>query len=166
MKPLRYWVATGLLGVAASKALSQELPERLPLVVFVTGDEEYRSEESMPMLAEILARDHGVRVTVLYSLAEDGTIDPNRSDHVPGTEGLAEADLMVMFTRFRALPEAQLQPILEYVASERPVAGFRTATHAFHYPEGRACAAELCSTPHKEGQEDVQDYDLQLLRRQ
>ena len=30
-------------------------------IVFVTGDEEYRSEESMPMLAKILAVHHGFK---------------------------------------------------------------------------------------------------------
>jgi type 1 glutamine amidotransferase len=45
---------------------------------------------------------------------------------------------MVMFTRFRALPEAQLEPILSYVNSGKPIVGFRTSTHAFLYPEGSA----------------------------
>ena len=32
-------------------------------IVFVTGDEEYRSEEGMPQLAKILAKHHGFRWT-------------------------------------------------------------------------------------------------------
>lgn len=102
-------------------------------VVFVTGDEEYRSEESMPMLARILERDHGFRVTVLYALDDAGYIDPNRPDNIPGLEALQTADLMVLFTRFRALPPKQLQHILDYAESGRPMVGFRTATHAFRY---------------------------------
>ena len=35
-------------------------------IVFLTGDEEYRSEESMPMLAQILAARHGFDCTVLF----------------------------------------------------------------------------------------------------
>lgn len=116
-------------------ALALATPARAQHVVFVTGDEEYRSEESMPMLARILKRDYGFRVTVLYSLNEQGIIDPNNLTNIPGLAGLDSADLMVMFTRFRALPDSQLTPILEYVESGRPVVGFRTATHAFRYPE-------------------------------
>jgi type 1 glutamine amidotransferase len=106
-----------------------------PHVVFIAGDEEYRSEESLPLLASILARDHGVRTTVLYSLDENGFIDPNALDNIPGTDVLATADLVVMFTRFRALPDEQLAPILDYAKSGRPIVGLRTATHAFRYPD-------------------------------
>ncbi len=38
-------------------------------VVFVAGDEEYRTEETMPMLAKILSQKHGFKCTVLFSLA-------------------------------------------------------------------------------------------------
>lgn len=106
-----------------------------PHVVFIAGDEEYRSEESLPMLASILSRDHGIRTTVLYSLDEEGRIDPNALENIPGTEILATADMLVMFTRFRALPDEQLAPILEFAKSGKPVVGFRTATHAFRYPD-------------------------------
>ena len=41
-----------------------------------------------------------------------------------------------MFTRFRALPDEQLQRILRYVESGKPIVGLRTSTHAFLYPEG------------------------------
>ena len=105
-----------------------------PLVVLIAGDEEYRSEETLPMLASILRRDHGFRTRILFSLDEDGLVDPERLDHIPGTEILADADLMILFTRFRALPEDQVRPILDYARSGRPIVGLRTATHAFRYP--------------------------------
>ena len=130
----RLLLLLALLLVPAASALAQSLPAgRAPHVVFVTGDEEYRSEESMPMLARILKRDYGFRVTVLYSLDENGIIDPNNLTNLPGLEALDSASLLVMFTRFRALPDAQLRHILDYVESGRPVVGFRTATHAFRY---------------------------------
>jgi uncharacterized protein len=123
-----------LLAICAPAAAAQLPAGRAPHVVFVTGDEEYRSEESMPMLARILKRDYGFRVTVLYSLDERGFIDPNNLTNLPGLEALDSADLMVMFTRYRALPDSQLRHILDYVESGRPVVGFRTATHALRYP--------------------------------
>lgn len=120
--------------------LTLTIPEPTPHIVFLTGDEEYRSEESMPMLARILVRELGVKATVLYALDDQGYIDPNRTDNIPGTEILKTADLLVVFTRFRNLPDPQLQPILEYVDQGKPVAGFRTATHAFRYESNPAKA--------------------------
>jgi uncharacterized protein len=129
--------AAALLVLAALPAAlaSQAAPARPLHVVFVTGDEEYRSEESMPMLARILHRDHGFRVTVLYALDDRGYVDPNRNDNIAGLEALGMADLMVLFTRFRALPEHQRRHILEFAESGRPMVGFRTSTHAFKYDD-------------------------------
>lgn len=124
--------------LAACSTHAQPVAEDPLHVVFVTGDEEYRSEESMPMLARILKRDYGLRVTVLYAQDDQGFIDPDRLDNIPGLEALRTADLMVMFTRFRALPEHQLRHILDYAESGRPMVGFRTSTHAFRYPDDPA----------------------------
>ncbi|MBL9076795.1 MAG: ThuA domain-containing protein [Planctomycetes bacterium] len=99
-------------------------------VVFVTGDEEYRSEQGMPQLARILAR-LGCRCTVLFAVAADGTIDPGVRDRIPGLAALRDADLMVLFTRFRDLPDADMQHIVDYVEAGRPIVALRTATHAF-----------------------------------
>src|SRR5207302_5359925 len=101
-------------------------------VVLISGDEEYRSEEALPQLAKILARRHGFTCTVLFAInPKDGTIDPNRKDNIPGLEALDKADLMVLFTRFRDLPDAQMKHVVDYVESGRPVIALRTATHAF-----------------------------------
>ncbi len=101
-------------------------------IVLVSGDEEYRSEEALPQLAKILAERHGFKCTVLFAIDRgDGTINPNQSDNIPGLEALKTADLMVLFTRFRDLPDEQMRHIADYVESGRPVIGLRTATHAF-----------------------------------
>jgi len=103
-------------------------------VVFVTGDEEYRSEEGMPMLAQILARHHGFKCTVLFAInPEDGTIDPNNQTNIPGLAQLDEADMMVIFTRFRELPDEAMKHVVDFVNSGKPILGLRTATHAFNY---------------------------------
>lgn len=104
-------------------------------IVFVIGDEEYRSEESMPMLAQIVNRELGAKITLCYSVDSMGIIDPNRLDHIEGLEALETADLMVMFTRFRELPPNELKHIISYAESGRPMVGFRTSTHAFYYGE-------------------------------
>jgi type 1 glutamine amidotransferase len=109
--------------------------EGKPHLVFVTGDEEYRSEETMPMLARILHRDHGFTVSVCFALT-DGIIDPNRTDNIEGLEILGNADMMIVNTRFRNLPDDQLKHITDFAESGKPMAGFRTATHAFRYKDG------------------------------
>jgi hypothetical protein len=106
-----------------------------PHIVFVVGDEEYRSEESMPMISEIAARELGAKVTICYAVDSLGFADPNRSDHIEGLEALETADLMVMFTRFRALPDDELKYITDYTESGKPMIGFRTSTHAFLYKD-------------------------------
>src|SRR5207247_6392577 len=105
-------------------------------IVLVSGDEEYRSEESLPQLGKILAKHHGFKCTVLFAIdKKDGTINPNQNDNIPGLEALKTADLMVVFLRFRNLPDEQMKHIDEYVAAGKPIVGMRTATHAFQIPK-------------------------------
>jgi ribosomal protein L7/L12 len=109
-------------------------------IVLVSGDEEYRSEEALPQLAKILARHHGFQCTVLFAIDKDGTINPNRGDNIPGLEALSTADLLIIFTRFRNLPDEQMKHIDDYLRAGKPVIGLRTATHAFAIPKGRTYA--------------------------
>jgi hypothetical protein len=105
-------------------------------IVFLIGDEEYRSEDLMPQLAKILAVHHGFKCTVLFAInKETGEIDPETLDNIPGLEALKKADLMVMFLRFRELPDEQMKYIIDYTNSGKPIIGLRTATHAFNYRE-------------------------------
>lgn len=106
-------------------------------IVFVAGDEEYRSEEGLPQLAKILSKHHGFKCTVVFPVDEKGEINPNFQKNLPGIEALASADLMVILTRFRNLPDAQMKFVDEYVKAGKPVIGLRTATHAFNIPAGQ-----------------------------
>jgi type 1 glutamine amidotransferase len=101
-------------------------------IVLISGDEEYRSEETLPQLAKILSKHHGFKCTVLFAIdPADGTINPNVNNNIPGLEALKTADLMIIFTRYRNLPDEQMKHIVDYVESGRPIIGLRTATHAF-----------------------------------
>lgn len=101
-------------------------------IVLVSGDEEYRSEEGLPMLGKILAKRHGFTCTVLFAVnPKTGEIDPNVGDNIPGIEALDTADLLIILTRFRNLPPQQMQHVESYLAAGKPVIGLRTATHAF-----------------------------------
>lgn len=103
-------------------------------IVLISGDEEYRSEEALPMLGKILSVRHGFKCTVLFSQKrETAEIDPDESNYIPGLEALGSADMMVLFTRFRRLPDEDMKHIVDYVESGKPLLGIRTATHAFNY---------------------------------
>lgn len=128
MKKILVLVLT-LLGIQGA-AFSADTPSK---VVFLTGDEEYRSEESQPMLAKMLERDYGFETVVGFSVDEDGFVDPLAAESLTMTEELADADLLVMYLRFRRPSEAAFQHILEYLGKGKPVVAFRTSTHAFRF---------------------------------
>lgn len=103
-------------------------------IVFVTGEEYYRSEEGMSMFAKILSQHHGYKCTVLFAMDPiTGFINANMANNIPGLEALKSADLMVVFARFRELPDADMKHIVDYVNAGKPVLGIRNATHAFRY---------------------------------
>ncbi len=101
-------------------------------IVLVSGDEEYRSEEALPQLGKILAKHHGFTCTVLFAVdPATGAINPNVQTNIPGLASLDNADLMIIFTRFRGLPDDQMAHINTYLSQGKPVLGLRTATHGF-----------------------------------
>ena len=87
-------------------------PGKGKTIVLVAGDEEYRTEESMPMLAKILSQKHGFECKVLFAWDNEGKyIDPNNQQGVRGWHHLKDADLMLIGTRFRRpSPESNLDP--------------------------------------------------------
>jgi len=125
--------AVALLVVAAIGGWAQGPQPARPHVVFVTGDDEYRSEITMPMMAAILEKSHGMRTSIAYARPK-----PQTKDNIEGLDALGSADVLVMFARYRALPDDQLQRILAFVDSGKPIVGLRTSTHAFMYPAGHA----------------------------
>ena len=121
-------------------------------VVLISGDQEYRSEETIPQLAKILAK-LGFKCTVLFTVdPKDGTINPT-INNVPGLDALKSADLMVIFTRFLALPDDQMQHVAAYLAAGKPVVGLRTATHAFNGIPAKSQFARLNNNSNAKGWE-------------
>lgn len=103
------------------------------VVLIAAYDNAYHPEEAMPQIGKILAQRHGFRCTVLFTVdPKDGNIAnvPN----IPGLEALKTADLMMVFARFCKLPDEQMQHIVEYVESGKPIIGIRGSTHAFALP--------------------------------
>lgn len=107
-------------------------------IVLVAGDDEYRSEESMPMLAKILSSHHGFKTTVLFPIdPSTGNVVPNYQNNIPGLEQLQTADLLILLIRFRELPDEQAQHIEKYILSGKPIIGLRTSTHGFAYQKNK-----------------------------
>ena len=101
--------------------------------MLVSGDEEYRTEESMPMLGKILSQTHGFKCTVLFSFSEDGSyIDPNNQKGLKGLEALDSADLMIIGTRFRQPDADGAAHVTKFLNAGKPIIGIRTSTHAFN----------------------------------
>ncbi len=138
MKLLRSFVLS--LAFAASASADdqwityegKEGPGKGKRVVLLAGDEEYRSEEVLPMLGKLLSQRHGFTCTVLFAIhKETGEIDPNTPDNLPGAEAIDKADVVITSLRFRRWPDEQLKHFADYVKAGKPVIGLRTSTHAF-----------------------------------
>lgn len=105
-------------------------------IVFLANDHEYRSEESLPALARLLAKHQGFKCTVLFGIdPASGEIVGGDSANMPGMEALEGADLAVVFLRFQNLPPEQMKHLDAYLKRGGPVVGLRTATHAFKIPK-------------------------------
>ena len=120
------------LSVLCGETLAAE-PKAESHVVFVTGDDEYSSELSMPMIARLLSERHGMKTTVLYAENELGERD-RAAHNIPGLEALRAADVAVFYMRWRELPQDQLDEIIRYARSGKPMIGLRTTSHALKYP--------------------------------
>jgi hypothetical protein len=106
-------------------------------VVFLSGDEEYRGEEGLPMLAKILSQRHGFKCSVLFSVDPDGTINPKASKSLSNPAALDTADAIVMLLRFRAWPDEDMARFDKLLRAGTPIVALRTSTHAFNgLPKG------------------------------
>lgn len=120
-------------------------PGRGKRLVLIAADQEYRSEQSMPMLAKILSRHHGFDCIVLFGVNQKGDVDPTlpvypekgqefHPHHIPGLDALATADLVLFFPRLLTLPMPERQQIVDYIDSGKPILSIRTGNHGFHAP--------------------------------
>ena len=104
-------------------------------IVFLANDHEYRSEQTSPLLAKILAKHHGFKCTVLFGINEDVTIGTG-VNNVPHLDTLKDADLFFFYTRFMNLPDEQSAQLADYFERGGPVVGARTSTHPFNGLKG------------------------------
>lgn len=97
--------------------------DRRPRLAVLMGDDEYKTEETLPKFArEELGKDYAVHLIFAS--------DSDRNDF-PGMESLAQADAAIISVRRRVLPAEQMAVVRKFVESGKPVIGIRTASHAF-----------------------------------
>jgi hypothetical protein len=140
---MKNWLATATLLLTASTVAAESLVYegdegigKGKHIVFIANDHEYRSEQTCPALAKILAKHHGFRCTVLFGIDEQGAIKAGEAA-VPGMEALKDADLLVFFTRFMSLPDEQVDLLVDYFERGGPAVGIRTSTHCFNKQQGK-----------------------------
>jgi nicotinamidase-related amidase/type 1 glutamine amidotransferase len=95
-----------------------------PHAVFLIGEDEYQTEQSLPEFAKTQLEPRGVRVTLVKA-------DAKNKNLFPGIEVLADADLLLLSVRRRTPSPEQLKVVRDYLESGRPLVGIRTASHAF-----------------------------------
>ena len=102
-------------------------------VVFMIGEREYKTKDTLPVFAETQLETRGLRCTFVHA-------DDRDKNDFPGLMALKTADLLVVSVRRRSLPKEQLDLVRQYIKSGKPLVGIRTASHAFHtfgkYAEG------------------------------
>ena len=120
----------------------EDKPGKGRRVVLIAAEQEYRSEQSMPMLAKVLAKHHGFDCTVLFSINEQGEVDPtlpapfkgddkDKRHKIPGLQYLEKADCVIWLSRFLQLPDDQMKHFHDYFDSGKPLIALRTANHGF-----------------------------------
>ena len=94
-------------------------------IVFMIGEDEYHTWETLPQFAEHDLKPLGYRITIIHADAAD-------KNNFPGlAEALRDADLLFLSVRRRTPPKDQLDAVRAHLAAGRPLVGIRTACHAF-----------------------------------
>jgi len=115
------WVVLSVLLASAHWAMAAQPPT----IVLISGEYEYKSAETMPVLKQRLEKQLGAKC--IYLVRGPGT----NVQSIPGLEALDKADLAILFIRRMTLPEDQIARFRKYAASGKPILGLRTASHAF-----------------------------------
>ena len=99
-------------------------PDNRPRAVFLIGEDEYKTEVTLPAFAKKELEPLGVRCTFVIA-------DPKSPHDFRGTEALEDADLLVLSVRRRAPRAEEMAIIRKYIEAGKPLVGIRTACHAF-----------------------------------
>jgi nicotinamidase-related amidase/type 1 glutamine amidotransferase len=94
-------------------------------LTMLIGDDEYKTEISLPALVQSDLAPLGFDVTIIHS-------DPGDKNLFPGmAEAIAKSDLVLVSARRRLPPKADLDALRAHIAAGKPLVGIRTACHAW-----------------------------------
>ncbi len=113
--------ATPVISLQSAEGAEEPSP---PHIVFIIGEQEYDTQETLPEFATTQLQPRGYRSTMIH-------VNPNDPDDFPGLEVLDDADLIVLSVRRRTPKTEQLERIRGYLNAGKPLVGIRTASHAF-----------------------------------
>lgn len=108
-------------------------------LVFLLGEKEYKTLESVPAFFEKDLKPAGYTATFITASHEDEV----RNDFDGLAEALEKADACFISVRRRAPEKADMDALKAFVAAGKPILAIRTSSHAFHLrgkpaPEGHA----------------------------
>src|SRR5690349_11959430 len=111
-----------LLSVGLSVTAQTRRP---PHIVFMIGEDEYHTWDTLPEFAKRELEPHGYVVTTIQQ-------DEKDKNNFPGlVDALKSADLLFVSVRRRTPPPDQLNAVRAHLDAGKPLVGIRTACHAF-----------------------------------
>jgi type 1 glutamine amidotransferase len=118
-------MTSSFVAAALAIVLSTATAQQAPHVVFMIGEDEYQTWDTLPEFARKELEPRGHRVTIVHA-------DPADKNHFPGlVDALRSADLLVLSVRRRTPRAEQLDAVRAYLGAGKPLVGIRTASHAF-----------------------------------
>lgn len=115
-------------------------------IVFLIGEREYNTKNTLPAFANRNFPSDLYQHVFLHA----DSLDKNS---FPGIEALNTADLLVISVRRRTLPTTQFSILNNYIWSDKPIVGIRTASHGF----------ELRNEQAPEGHQQFKNFDRVIL---
>lgn len=96
-----------------------------PHIVFMIGEDEYQTWETLPEFAAKDLKSAGYRTTLVNADAAD------KNNFTGLVAALKDADLLFVSVRRRTPVKDQLDAVRAHLAAGKPLVGIRTASHAF-----------------------------------
>jgi hypothetical protein len=119
---MREIILAGFLILLSFVGCNQAEHQNNEHIVIIVGEGEYKAEETMPPVAETLRKEFGFDITYL---------EAPRQGEIPNLDVIQDADLLLLYLRFRQPPNEQLKQLNEYFKAGKPAVALRTTSHAF-----------------------------------
>lgn len=140
---------------SCSQTTKSESPYAGSKALFLLGEHEYGTPESLPAFAKSQLEPLGIASVVVSAKSNDRSSELCHT--FEGLELLEAADILILSTRRRFPKTAELAMIKEFIKAGKPVIAIRTASHAF--------GAREKGTGYQppEGHESWNTFDIEVL---